>query len=263
MEILSPASNLEHIKVAIDHNANAVYGGLKNWNARNKAINFTYEEYNYLIDELHKHNIKFFLTLNILMLDDEIEDVIEFLKNNKLPDSFIVADVGLIKRLHKEFPNVPLHFSTQFGCHNIDDVNYIETLGADRAILARELTLEEIQNIKAKTNIEIECFIWGSQCLSFSGLCFFGTLINGGGGNRGKCMITCRDLYSINNDLGHYLYVSDMDCINLKSKLKDIDCLKIEGRRRAPSEIAKVIDDINNNIESKRNCNCRLKRLHT
>ena len=253
MEILSPASNLEHIKVAIDHNANAVYGGLKNWDARNKAINFTYEEYNYLIDELHKHNIKFFLTLNILMLDDEIEDVIEFLKNNKLPDSFIVADVGLIKRLHKEFPNVPLHFSTQFGCHNIDDVNYIETLGADRAILARELTLEEIQNIKAKTNIEIECFIWGSQCLSFSGLCFFGTLINGGGGNRGKCMITCRDLYSINNDLGHYLYVSDMDCINLKSKLKDIDCLKIEGRRRAPSEIAKVIDDINNNIESKRN----------
>ncbi len=252
MEILSPASNLEHIKVAIDHKANAVYGGLKNWNARNKAINFTTDEYNYLIDELHKNNIKFFLTLNILMLDDEIEEVIKFLKNNKLPDSFIVADLGLIRRLHREFPNVPLHFSTQFGCHNIDDVNYVKSLGGERAILARELTLEELNKISDNTDIELECFIWGSQCLSFSGLCFFGTLINGGGGNRGKCMITCRDLYSINGDLGHYLYVPDMDCINLKSKLTNIDCLKIEGRRRNPIEIAKILDTINNNIKSKR-----------
>lgn len=253
MEILSPASNLEHVKVAIDHKANAVYGGLKNWNARNKAINFTTDEYNYIIEELHKHNIKFFLTLNILMLDDEIEEVIHFLKNNKLPDSFIVADLGLMRRLHKEFPSVPLHFSTQFGCHSVDDVNYVEKLGGQRAILARELTLDEISKIKNNTNIEIECFIWGSQCLSFSGLCFFGTLINGGGGNRGKCMITCRDLYSVNGDLGHYLYVPDMDCINLKSKLNDIDCLKIEGRRRSSNEIAQVLDDINNNVISKRN----------
>ncbi len=253
IEILSPASNLEHIKVAIDHKANAVYGGLKNWNARNKAINFTTNEYNYLIEELHKHNIKFFLTLNILMLDDEIEEVICFLRKNKLPDSFIVADLGLIRRLHKEFPSVPLHFSTQFGCHNIDDVNYVEKLGGERAILARELTKDEITKIKSNTNIEIECFIWGSQCLSFSGLCFFGTLINGGGGNRGKCMITCRDLYSVNGDLGHFLYVPDMDCINLKTRLNDVDCLKIEGRRRIPNEIAQVLDDINNNVISKRN----------
>ena len=253
MEILSPASNLEHIKVAIDHKANAVYGGLKNWNARNKAINFTTDEYNYLIDELHKYNIKFFLTLNILMLDDEIEEVISFLKNNKLPDAFIVADLGLIIRLHSEFPSVPLHISTQFGCHNIDDVNYIKRLGGKRAILARELTLDEITKIKSNTDVEIECFIWGSQCLSFSGLCFFGTLINGGGGNRGKCIITCRDLYSVNGDLGHYLYVPDMNCINLKSKLDNIDCLKIEGRRRSPDEISDILDEINNNVISKRN----------
>ena len=128
MEILSPASNMEHIKVAIEHKANAVYGGLKKWNARNKAINFSDEEYNLLIEELHKNNIKFFLTLNILMLDEEIEDVIKFLKNNKLPDSFIVADIGLIRRLNREFPDVPLHFSTQFGAHTTDDVNYIKSL---------------------------------------------------------------------------------------------------------------------------------------
>ena len=250
MEILSPASNMNHIKVAIDGKANAVYGGLKKWNARNKAINFTTEEYNILIGELHKNNIKFFLTLNILMLDDEIQEVIDFLKQNTLPDAFIVTDMGLIQELHKEFPNVPLHFSTQFGAHNIDDVNYIKSLTGERAILSRELTLAEIDNIKENTDIELECFIWGSQCLSFSGLCFFGTLINGGGGNRGKCIITCRDIYSINNNQGHYMYVPDMDCIDLKSKLDGIDCLKLEGRRRSPKEIKKVLEKINNNISN-------------
>ena len=246
MEILSPASNMKHIQVAIDEKANAVYGGLKKWNARNKAINFTNEEYNMLIKKLHKNNIKFFLTLNILMLDEEINEVIEFLKNNSLPDAFIVTDIGLIRELHKFFPKVPLHFSTQFGAHNIDDVNYIKSLGGERAILARELTLDEINNIKKQTDIELECFIWGSQCLSFSGLCFFGTLINGGGGNRGKCIITCRDIYSINNDKGHFLYVPDMDCLNLVSKLNDIDCLKLEGRRRNPEEIRKILKKISN-----------------
>lgn len=250
MEILSPASNMQHIKVAIDGKANAVYGGLKKWNARNKAINFTIEEYNLLIKELHKNNIKFFLTLNILMLDEEIKEVIKFLKNNSLPDAFIVTDIGLITELHKEFPKVPLHFSTQFGAHNIDDVNYIKSLNGQRAIMARELTLEEINNVKKNTDIELECFIWGSQCLSFSGLCFFGTLINGGGGNRGKCIITCRDIYSVNNNQGHYLYVPDMDCLNLISKLDNMDCLKLEGRRRKPEEIKKILNQINSKVLS-------------
>lgn len=248
MEILSPASNMNHIKVAIDGKANAVYGGLKKWNARNKAINFTTEEYNVLIEKLHKNNIKFFLTLNILMLDDEIKEVVDFLKQNTLPDAFIVTDMGLAQELYKEFPNVPLHFSTQFGAHNIDDVNYIKSLNGERAILSRELTLQEINNIKENTDIELECFIWGSQCLSFSGLCFFGTLINGGGGNRGKCIITCRDIYSINSNKGHHLYVPDMNCIDLKSKLDGIDCLKLEGRRRNPKEIKEILEKINDDI---------------
>ena len=134
-----------------------------------------------------------------------------FLKNNSLPDSFIVSDKGLIQKLKSEFPDIPLHFSTQFGAHCIDDVNYIKDIGGKRAILARELTKKEITNIKNHSSIELETFIWGSQCLSFSGLCFFGTLINGGGGNRGKCIITCRDVYSTSTDKGHFLYVPDMN----------------------------------------------------
>ena len=252
MEILSPASNMRHIQVAIDNKANAVYGGLKNWNARNKAINFTETEYNLLITMLHQNNIKFFLTLNILMLDNEIEEVITFLKKNSLPDAFIVTDIGLIQVLKREFPDVPLHFSTQFGCHCIDDINFVRNIGGTRAILSRELTLKEVEKIRNNTDIELECFIWGSQCLSFSGLCFFGSLINGGSGNRGKCITLCRDVYAVNKK-GHLLYVPDMDCINLISKLNEIDCLKLEGRRRDPKEIEQVLQQILNKEKSNQN----------
>lgn len=254
MEILSPAGKMEHIKVAIDEKANAVYGGLKKWNARNKAINFSSEEYNYLVNELHKHNIKFYLTLNILMLDEEIDEAIQFLKNNTLPDAFISTDIGLILALQENFPEVPVHLSTQFGCHNIDDVRYAKTLKSSRAILSRELTLNEIEKIRDNSDLELECFVWGSQCLSFSGLCFFGSLINGGAGNRGKCMITCRDIYEIDENKGHYLYVPDMDCINLISKLDKFDCLKLEGRRRNPEEIRNILKTINNKIHSDKEC---------
>lgn len=246
MEILSPAGEEIHIDVAIKEKSNAVYGGLKKWNARNNAINFSIDEYNEIIDKLHVNNIKFYLTLNTLVLDEEIEDIISLFKSDeiKLPDAFIVADIGLILRLKKEFKNVDIHVSTQFGAHNIDDLKFLEKIGVKRAILARELTLTEITKLKQNTNLELETFIWGSQCLSYSGLCFFGTFINGGSGNRGKCSIICRDTYEVNNEKGTFLYVPDMNCINLTKDLQDIDSLKIEGRRRTIEEIAKVINEI-------------------
>ena len=201
MEILSPAGNNIHINVAIEEKSNAVYGGLKKWNARNNAVNFSIDEYNRNIKKLHENNIKFYLTLNTLMLDEEIENIITLLKSGKieLPDSFIVADIGLILRLKREFPNVDLHISTQFGAHNIEDLIFLEKLGVKRVILARELTLNEINKLKKNTTLEIETFIWGSQCLSYSGLCFFWSFINGGSGNRGKCSILCRDVYEVNS----------------------------------------------------------------
>ena len=225
MEILSPAGNNIHINVAIEEKSNAVYGGLKKWNARNKAINFSIDEYNRNIKKLHENNIKFYLTLNTLMLDEEIENIITLLKSGEieLPDSFIVADIGLILRLKREFPNVDLHISTQFGAHNIEDLIFLEKLGVKRVILARELTLNEINKLKKNTTLEIETFIWGSQCLSYSGLCFFGSFINGGSGNRGKCSILCRDVYEVNSEKGTFLYVPDMNCINLTKELGKID----------------------------------------
>ena len=175
MELLSPAGNLKHIDLAIEKKVDAVYGGLKEWNARNKAMNFSIEEYNKVVKQLHNNGIKFYLTLNTLVFDEEIEDIMNFLerKDTVLPDAFIIADIGLIKKINNKFPNVPLHFSTQFGIHNITDCKFAKNLGAERAILARELTFNEINNIKANTKLEIENFVWGSQCISFSGLCFF------------------------------------------------------------------------------------------
>ena len=248
MEILSPAGNNIHINVAIEEKSNAVYGGLKKWNARNNAVNFSIDEYNKNIKKLHENNIKFYLTLNTLMLDEEIENIIMLLKSGEieLPDSFIVADLGLIIRLKREFPNVDLHISTQFGAHNIDDLIFLEKLGVKRVILARELTLKEINKLTKNTTIELETFIWGSQCLSYSGLCFFGSFINGGSGNRGKCSILCRDVYEVNSEKGTFLYVPDMNCINLTKELGKIDSLKIEGRRRTKEELEKVINEIKN-----------------
>ena len=248
MEILSPAGNLNLVKSAIKAKSNAVYGGFKLWNARNNAINFTKEEYNYVIDLLHKNNIKFYLTLNNLTLDTELKDIIDYLssKDIVLPDAFIVADIGLIRVLKKNFPQIPIHVSTQFGVHNISDLKMLEELEVERVILARETTLDELEKMKENTNLEIETFIWGSQCLSFSGLCFFGSLINGGTGNRGKCINLCRDHYCSSKEDGTLLYVSDMNCINLITRLKNIDSLKIEGRRRPPEEIENVIKEIKN-----------------
>lgn len=248
MELLSPAGNLNHIDLAITKKVDAVYGGLKEWNARNKAMNFSIAEYNKVVKQLHDNGIKFYLTLNTLVFDEEIEDILNFLekKDTILPDSFIIADIGLIRKINNKFPNIPLHFSTQFGIHNITDCNFAENLGAERAILARELTFDEIKKIKENTKLEIENFVWGSQCISFSGLCFFGSLINCGNGNRGKCIITCRDIYKVENNEGHFLYVPDLDCTAMLNKLDDIgiDCIKLEGRRRHTKELSNIVDDI-------------------
>lgn len=246
MEILSPAGNINLINSAIKAKSNAVYGGFKLWNARNNAVNFTLDEYNIAITKIHNNNMKFYLTLNNLVLDEEINQIVMFLKNERLilPDAFIVADLGLAIKLKEEFPNVALHISTQFGTHNIEDIKFLEELQVDRAILAREMTLEELKKLRKETNMELECFVWGSQCLSFSGLCFFGSLINGGTGNRGKCINMCRDVYSFKNINGNLLYVSDMNAINLVPQLKEIESLKIEGRRREPLEVENVINKV-------------------
>lgn len=243
MEILFPAGSMKHVDVAIRNGVDAVYGGFKRWNARDKADNFSIQEYRHVIHRLHEHGIKFYLTLNTLMFDSEIQEIISLFNDNPdlLPDAFIAADIGLITELRKKFNNTPVHLSTQFGVHNSDDMRTAEQLGAERAVLARELTKSAVERICKNSKLETECFVYGSQCISFSGQCYFSSLLNGGSGNRGKCEIFCRDNYCANHNKGNLLYVPDMNASEIIKQLPQVTSWKLEGRKRQPEQVGNYV----------------------
>lgn len=254
MEILFPAGCMEYVIAANECGANAVYGGLKLWNARNKATNFSIEQMQEAIEFCHSHNMKFYMTLNTLLFDNEIEEIISTLKQFKiLPDAFICADLGLINVLKENFPSTEIHISTQFGIQSVSDLKYLESLGVSRVILAREMSDKEIIELKNSTKLEVEVFVWGTQCLSFSGSCFLGSLCNGGTANRGKCITMCRNKYLANNTISNLFYVSDLYCLDYVNYIFPIDSLKIEGRRRDTKELKAVVDEIKNHRLSKEN----------
>ena len=254
MEILAPAGNKEQVEAAINAGCDAVYGGLTKWNARRRATNFSVHEYNETIEYCHSKNVNFYLTINILLRNAEINDVIDLLRSNqiKTPDAVIVCDIGLVIALRKYCPQIPIHLSTQFGVCSVDDVLFAEQLGVTRVILSRELNLTEIENICINSSIEVEVFSYGSQCVAFSGQCLLGGLIHGTSGNRGRCISTCRDIYSFESGSGYYLFPQDLNASDLKRNLKNIGVhsLKIEGRMRKPEEISKIIHDLKANDNS-------------
>lgn len=245
MEILAPAGSMEQALAAIDGGCDALYGGLKAWNARKRAANFTFEEYRDLLELCHKKKVKFYMTLNIFMTTKEIDELKEVFQSKDFPkpDAVIVADLGVVKMFKDNFPEIPLHASTQFGAYNVDDVKLLEKLGFSRAILARELSLNELKQIKADTNIELEVFTYGSQCIAFSGQCLWGGLLNKTSGNRGECIGMCRDVYSCKGLRGQVMYPQDIDCISLVKDLDElgIASLKIEGRLRKPDAVQTII----------------------
>lgn len=251
MEILSPAGNYEQGIAAIHAGANAVYGGLKKWNARTRATNFTFEEYFSFINLCHSCNVKFYLTINSLLTDKEIDEIIDVLCDDKfiLPDAIIITDIGLITKIkHKNIP-VPLHISTQQGVSNVEEALFFQNLGAERVVLARELSLDTIKEIKKYTSIELEVFVYGAQCVSYSGYCYWGYLANKGSGNRGSCSGPCRMFYKSNHsDTTTPFYADYMDNLNYLMILSGIgiDSIKIEGRLRKSEEISNQIINIKN-----------------
>ena len=245
MEILAPAGNKKQLIASIDGGCDAVYGGVKYWNARNRAQNFTLTEYNWALDYCHKHKVKFYLTLNTLSRNHEIKDIIALLNDSqfKLPDAVIVTDIGLIRAIANTFPNLEMHASTQFGAHCADDIKMLHSLGVRRAILAREVTLKELKKIRHESPIELEVFIWGSQCIGFSGNCYWGGLTVGGSGNRGRCIGICRDVYRYKENIGQFFYSRDLEGIPCIQELKaiGINSVKIEGRMRNPIETYNIV----------------------
>lgn len=245
-EILAPAGGIKQARAAIEAGCDALYGGLRKWSARNRAANFTLSEYAQILSECRERGVKFYLTINTQLRNDELRDIEELFANESfpLPDAVIAADVGLMRLLHNKFPAVEVHASTQFGACSLEDIRFLETLGVKRAVLARELTLEQIKKLREGTDMELEIFVYGSQCVCFSGQCLWGGLVNGSSGNRGRCIGMCRDTYRAESGaLGQFMYPRDIDLSPVAAQLSDIgiDSLKIEGRLRNAQEIAQVV----------------------
>lgn len=265
IELLSPAGSIESFKAACQNGADAAYMGVDKYNARAMAVNFGINEYIECIEYAHIRGIKVYLTLNTLMYDDEIKEALDIVLKlySKGLDAVIIQDIGLGMLIHKLIPKLPLHASTQMSVYSLDQVKYLEGIGFKRVVLARELSVDEIEYICKNTNLEIEVFIHGALCVSVSGQCLLSSTIGNRSANRGRCAQPCRMKYSLYNSKGKELIsnsyiLSKKDIFGLEyvNKLKEIGVtsLKIEGRNKNPEYVAGVTKNyrnaINNNINS-------------
>ena len=253
IELLSPVGDFECLKAAVQNGANAVYFGAKSFGARAFASNFDDQTLEEAINYAKLRGVKTNLTLNTLIKEDEFEDAFNLAKKayELGIDAIIIQDLGLAKELIKKIPDLPLHASTQMTVHNLEGVKFLEKLGFKRVVLSRELSLEEIEYICKNTNIEIEVFIHGALCISYSGQCLFSSMIGGRSGNRGKCAQTCRLPYELieekNNetlklDKGYLLSTRDLCSLEYLPMLinSGVTSFKIEGRMKSPEYVATV-----------------------
>ncbi len=245
-ELLSPAGNMEMFYAAVSAGADAVYAGLKQFGARAFAGNFTLEEMREAIDYAHLFNIKTYLTLNILIKDGELDVVLSCLRPLYKAglDAVIIQDIGLISLIKNEFPELDIHISTQAFVTGPCGAELLRKMGVKRVVAARELSVSELKSIK-KTGIEVECFIHGAMCYSYSGLCLMSSFLGGRSGNRGRCAGPCRQPYSVITPEGKELFkgsegayilsMKDLCAFTALPKLMEegIDSFKIEGRMKS------------------------------
>ena len=240
-ELLSPVGSLETFYSAIKGGANAVYLGLNKFSARAYANNFSLEDLKSIIPYAHLRNVKVFITMNTILYDNELDEAFNFIDElAKLNvDAIIVQDLSLIVYIANKYKSLVAHASTQIGVDDLHSALVIKELGCKRIVLARETSIEIIKEIKEKLNIEVEAFIHGALCLSYSGNCLMSSMIGNRSGNRGRCAGCCRQLYSLidqnNNKIISRSYLLSMKDLNTSmylSNLKFIDSLKIEGRMK-------------------------------
>lgn len=248
-ELLSPAGNKESVCAAINNGCNAIYLGGKNFNARNSANNFSNDELEEMIDYAHLRNVKVYIAANTLYKDTELKELFEFLESAYISgaDAFIVQDIGTALFIKKYFKDIKVHASTQMTIHSLEAVKYLGMLGFDRIILSRELSISEINEISKNTDIEIEVFVHGALCVSYSGQCTMSSIIGGRSGNRGKCAQTCRMKYDLilNGKKivnGYLLSPKDMMTVEMLPELlnTNVASLKIEGRMKSPEYVSQV-----------------------
>ena len=246
-EILSPVGDEKSFYAAINNGANAIYMGLKNFNARDKAENFSTENLQKFVKFAHLHSVKVYITVNTILTNEEIPSLVEMIREcvKSKVDAFIVQDFGVAAVLKNTFPNIVLHASTQMGIHSLEGAKIAKELGFSRIVLSRETSLEDIKNIKENCDVEIEYFVHGALCVCFSGNCYLSSLSFNESGNRGRCLQPCRLPITALNDKkevnkGYLLSTTDLCLIKNLKTLYDIGVcsLKIEGRLRRPSYVA-------------------------
>ncbi len=250
-EILSPAGNYDSFKSAIASGADAIYMGVNKFSARAMANNFSIDEFIHCIKYAHLRGVKIYLTLNTLLTDIEVSEALEIiimLYEHGL-DAVIVQDIGIIPVIKKVIPDLDIHASTQMSIHSLEGLKYLEKLGVTRVVLARELTLKEIKHIRENTKLELEIFVHGALCMSYSGQCLMSSMIGDRSGNKGRCAATCRMKYTLKKDneeitYGHLLSKKDIfgiDCVKELASI-GIESLKIEGRGKTLEYVGLVTE---------------------
>ena len=244
-ELLAPAGSAEAFFAAMESGADAVYCGLKEFSARAKAKNFTLAELARLATYCHQHQKSLYLALNTLVKEAELPRLIDTLAELATMgiNGLIIQDLGVWRLCRRHFPQIPLHASTQMTVHNAAGVTMLEEMGFSRAVLARELTLDEIRAIRRQSKIELEHFVHGALCFSISGQCFFSSYLSGQSGNRGRCAQPCRRRYLNRQQPGYYFSPSDFCALDLLPALQEagIMSLKIEGRMKSAEYVARVV----------------------
>lgn len=256
-ELLAPAGSLEILKGVIESGADAVYVGGSMFGARAYANNFTEEELLEAIDFAHLRGVKVYLTVNTLIKNSEFSKLYDYL----LPyykrglDAVIVQDIGVVKAIHEYFPSMEIHTSTQMTVTGADGVRFLSQFGVTRVVMAREVSLAEMKRIHEETGMELEAFVHGALCYSYSGQCLFSSILGGRSGNRGRCAQPCRLPYTVEGKKDEYiLSLKDMCGIKALDKLHDagVYSLKIEGRMKQLEYACGVVKYYRSYIDSKK-----------
>jgi putative protease len=253
IELLSPAGDLERLKIACLYGADAIYIGGREYSLRANATNFSLEEIKEACSFAHKLNKKVYLTLNIVFHNEDIEGVYDYIKDvvDAGIDAFIVSDLFIVNYIKSNF-DVEVHLSTQASTTNVLSVKYLKNEGIDRVVLAREVNLHDIKEIIDETGIDIECFIHGAMCTFYSGRCVLSNYFTNRDSNRGGCAQVCRFDFNIDDDENFSMAVKDL---NMSYLIKDmiesgVRSLKVEGRMRSPYYLATVLSSYRRIIDS-------------
>lgn len=256
-ELLAPAGNLEILKGVIESGADAVYVGGSMFGARAYANNFTEEELLEAIDFAHLRGVKVYLTVNTLIKNSEFSKLYDYLLvyYKRGLDAVIVQDLGVLKAIHEYFPSLEIHTSTQMTVTGADGVRFLSQFGVTRVVMAREVSLAEMKRIHEETGMELEAFVHGALCYSYSGQCLFSSILGGRSGNRGRCAQPCRLPYTVEGKKDEYiLSLKDMCGIKALDKLHDagVYSLKIEGRMKQLEYACGVVKYYRSYIDSKK-----------